>query len=111
MSKLPARLKSRWGDFVAKIKQSCQSEEEPQLPLEEFERICAEFGIKITDFREIFCQAFPGKVDGDVRYIDMSHLNELQFASKISNLLDHVDLPDDESQKEILYAEDKIALS
>lgn len=44
----------------------------------------------------MLCEAFPGKIDGNDRCIDMSHLGELLPANEINHLLDKVDLSDDD---------------
>lgn len=96
MTLLPTRLGSKWPTFSAKIKALFISSEEPEVSLDSFEKLCEEFGISIANLKDIFYEAFPGQVDGNNRYIEMSHLNEIIQANEINQLYDKVDLSDDD---------------
>lgn len=99
MTSLPKLLKEKWPQFYNKIKERLVSAEEQEIHLDEFEHICNEFGIKISEYdKEIFFEAFPGKIDGHTKCIDMSHLIEILPASELNVLYDKVDLSDDDEE-------------
>ena len=48
--------------------------------------------------KNYFFEAFPGKIDGTVKSIDMSHLIEVIPASKINFIYDKIELSDDDDE-------------
>jgi hypothetical protein len=98
MSKLPHRLGEKWPLFYDKIKQNTSGEDD-QILLDEFEKICEEFNINISESKGLFFDAFPGRIEEDRKYIEMTHLNELVQANKINNMFDKVDLSEDNEEE------------
>ena len=99
MTSLPEKLKDKWISFCAKVKQNFNSSEDQEISLDVFQQICEEFNIKVNDHdKELFYEAFPGKYDGNIKSIDMSHLIEILPASEINIIYNKVDLSDDDEE-------------
>ena len=99
MTSLPEKLKDKWIPFCTKVKQSFNSSEDQEISLDVFQQICEEFNIKVSDHdKELFYEAFPGKYDGNIKSIDMSHLIEILPASEINVIYNKVDLSDDDEE-------------
>lgn len=87
MTSLPEKLKDKWIPFCAKIKHNFISGEDQEIGLDTFLQICEEFGVKSNDQdKDLLFEAFPGKIDGSIKRIDMSHLMEILPASEINGI-------------------------
>lgn len=54
--------------------------------------------LSVKHANNMLLEAFPGKIDGSVKCIDMSHIVELLPASEMNHLFDKVDLSDDDEE-------------
>jgi Ca2+-binding EF-hand superfamily protein len=100
MTTLPTRLGDKWADFNLKIEASFENSEEKEVSIDTFVGICKNYNINITDQEhDTLFEAFPGKIVGTTRYLDMSHLIELVKASDTDKLYSKVDLSDDDEEE------------
>lgn len=99
MATLPTRLAAKWPEFYSKIEAMFENEEEQEICIDNFKKLCEEYSISISDSEQnAFLEAFPGKIDGAAKYIDMTHLVELQKASQTNSLYKKADLSDDDTE-------------
>ena len=100
MVTLQTRLQEKWPEFYKKIESMLVSNEEKEVPIEEFTKLWTEYDISINENEwNILFEAFPGKVVHHHKYLDMSHLVELQKANDTNKIYNRVDLSDDDEEE------------